>query len=287
MAVKIVTDSTSDLPKELAQSLGITVVPLKVRFGDEEFSDGVDLLADEFYRRLVGGGELPKTSQPSVGDFIAVYEELGRDADGILSVHVSSQVSGTLNSATQAKAQAEAGCPIELVDTSQASMGVGLIALAAAAAALQGAGLEEAADAARDAVARCEVFVLLDTLEYLEKGGRIGKARALLGTILKIKPMIILRDGEVHELAKERTRSRGIARLKSVAGDFAPIEELCVVHNTTPDEAQMLSDELSSLLPEGKPPLIATFGPVIGTYTGPGALGIGLLRSQAPQGGTE
>ena len=281
MVVKIVTDSASDLPPELARSLDITVVPLRVRFGNEEFRDGADLSIDEFYQRLIAGPELPKTSQPSVGDFVNVYNELGGDADGIVSIHISSKVSGTVNSADQARAEADTGCPIEVIDTLQASMGVGMVAIAAAKAVQKGAGLEDATAVAKDAATRCECFVLLDTLEYLEKGGRIGKARALLGTILRIKPMIIVRDGEVHELGKERTRSRGVAKLQSVAGDFAPVDELCVLHNTTPAEADSVAENLGGLLPEGQEPLITRFGAVIGTYTGPGALGVGLLRSEA------
>ena len=128
---------------------------------------------------------------------------------------------------------------------------------------------------------RCECFVLLDTLEYLEKGGRIGKARALLGTMLRIKPMVIVRDGEVHELGKERTRSRGISRLQTIAGDFAPVEELCVLHSTTPSDADSVAENLGGLLREGEEPLITRFGAVIGTYVGPGALGVGLLRAKA------
>ena len=282
MAVKIVTDSTADLPQDLAQGLDITVVPLNVHFGTEVFKDGVDLSPDEFYQRLIDGPVLPKTSQPSVGDFVQVYEQLAQDADGIVSVHISSKVSGTYNSAVQAKGQANVTCPIEVIDTYQASMGLGKAAMAVARAAQQRASLEEAATVARQAAARSQCFVLLDTLEYLEKGGRIGKARALLGTLLSIKPMIIVRDGEVHELAKERTRRKGIARLRRVAGEFAPIEDLTVVYSTTPDDAHALAQSLKGLLPEDREPRIARFGPVLGTYVGPGALGIGLLRSETP-----
>ena len=291
MAVKVVTDSASDLPQDLAHSLGITIVPLSVSFGTEAFKDGVDLSADEFYRRLVEGGELPKTSLPSVGDFVSVYERLGQEADGIVSVHVSSKVSGTFNSAVQAIAtlnpeivgtqgKRELTCTIEAVDTNQASMGVGMVAIAAAREAQRGAGLEEVASVARRAVSRCECMALFDTLEYLEKGGRIGKAGALVGKLLRIRPMIIIRDGEVHELAKERTRKKGISRLQRETREFAPLEAMAVMHSTTPDDARMVARDLGDLLPDGQEPIIARFGPVIGTYTGPGALGIGLMRSE-------
>ena len=279
MAIRIVTDSTSDLPPEVADRLGITVVPLNIHFGTEVFKDGVDLTADEFYRRLVEGPNLPTTSQPSVGDFLSVYEQLAQDTDGILSLHISSKLSGTLNSAVQAKGQAAVSCPVEVIDTNQASMGLGMVAMATARAASQGAGLEEAADVARDAAARCQFFALLDTLEYLAKGGRIGKARALLGGLLRIRPLIIVREGEVHELGKERTRGKAIARLESTAREYAPLADLSVLFNTDPDDARMLAENLKELLPEGREPVIARSGPVIGTYAGPGCLGIGLLRS--------
>ena len=277
--ISIVTDSTSDLPQDVARDLGITIVPLNVHFGTEVFKDGVDLSADDFYMRLVSEPYLPKTSQPSPGDFVEVYEHLGQDAEGILSIHLSSKVSGTYNSALLAKEESGTACPIEVIDTLHASMGVGMVAIAAARAAQSGAGLEETTMVARLAVGRCECFALLDTLEYLEKGGRIGKARAFVGSLLRVRPMIIVRDGEVHELGKERTRARAISRLESVTRGFAPIEEACVLYNTTPDDAFGLARDIGPLLPEGKQPFLARFGPAIGTYTGPGALGIGLLRS--------
>ena len=283
MAVRVVTDSTSDLPADLAQSLDITVVPLEVRFGTEQFKDGVDLHADEFYERLINGPVLPTTSQPSVGDFVDVYERLGRGADGIVSVHISSKLSGTFNSAVQARAQANVCCSIEVVDTLQVSMGVGMVAMVAASVAKQDADLEQVTKAASEAADRCECIALFDTLEYLEKGGRIGKVGALLGSLLRIKPMIIIRDGVVHELAKERSRRRGIARLQRVARDFAPMAELAVMYSTTPDEADALAEGLTELLPEGKSPIIVRFGPVLGTHAGPGVLGIQMLRaSESP-----
>ena len=279
MTVKIVTDSTADIPSELAQELGIEVVPLKVRFGTEEFLDGIDLSSEEFYQRLVQGPTLPTTSQPSVGEFTEVYQRLGEGSDGIMSIHVSSKLSGTFNSAKQASEQAESGCPIEVVDTLQASMAVGLIVLAVARAANAGAGMEELAALAEDTSSRSEFFVMLDTLEYLKKGGRVGPAMALIGGILSIKPMIILRDGEVNELAKERTRRKGVARLIRTAHEFGTVDDIAILHSTTPDEAESLASNLSQLLPEGRQPVISRAGSVIGTYSGPGALGIALIRS--------
>ena len=282
MAIRIVTDSTSDLPHELAAGLDITIVPLEVIFGSEEYRDGVDISADEFFNRLITKGSvLPKTSQPSIGEFIEVYERLGQDADGIVSIHVSSKVSGTYNAAVQAAQQAKVSCPIEVIDSLQASMGQGMVAIAAAKPAKQGAALEEVVRVTQSAVGRCHMLGLIETLEYLEKGGRIGKARAFLGTLLKIKPLITIRDGEAQELAKERTKARGLARLQQIARDFAPIEELCVLYTTNPRDADLLLENLKDLLPEGKEPFLGRMGPVFGTYVGPGCVGIGLLRAES------
>ncbi len=280
MPVKVVTDSTSDIPADMAEGLGITVVPLNVNFGTETFKDNVTLSADEFYTRLTGGGTLPTTSQPSPGDFVEVYDRLGAEADGIVSVHLSARESGTYNSAVQARAETRAECPIEIVDSEQFSMGLGMIAMTAARAANEGAGVEEVAAAAIEAKTRSECVCMFETLDYLVKGGRVGRAQGLVGSLLNIKPMIIIRGGRVDKLAKVRTFAKSVARLKETARDFAPLESLAVLYSTTPEAAQALAGDLSDLLPPGAEPYIARFGPVIGTYTGPGALGIGILRAR-------
>ena len=281
MSVKIVTDSTADLPSDIVNELGITVVPANVRFGNDAYKDGVDLSADEFFDKLVNGPDFPTTSQPSIGEFKDAYERVAEGADGIVSVHVSGKLSGTMNSATQGASQADADCPIEVLDTRQASMGSGLVAMAAARAARDGASVEEAADAARSAIARSQCFALLDTLEYLIKGGRIGKARGAIGRMLRIKPMIILRDGEVNDLAKERARGRAVARLRRTAEEFAPLAAVAVMYSTDPNEARALADDLAPLLAAGADaPMTARFGPALGTYVGPNSLGITLLSAE-------
>ncbi len=279
MSVKIVTDSTSDLSPDLAESLGIAVVPCNVQFGTESLKDGVDIKSDEFYERLTTGPVHPTTSQPSPGDFVQVYDQLGEDTDGIVSIHVSAKLSGTYNSAIQAKQETSAKCPIEVVDSANACLALGLTVIAAAEAANTGADTEAVAEAARSAAPRSQLFFLVNTLEYLQKGGRIGKARAMLGTVLNIKPMLTVQDGEVHELAKARTFKKGIAKLKEVAESYAPLEGLYVLHTTTPDLAQEIADGLAGLVPDGKEPLIGRAGPTIGTYVGPGVLGIALLSA--------
>ena len=283
MVVKVVTDSTSDLPADYAKSLEVTIVPLNVNFGTESFKDNVTITADDFYQRLTAGTVLPTTSQPSPGDFVEVYDRLGEDADGIVSIHLSSKESGTHNSAVQARGMTEATCPIEVVDSEQFSMGLGMIVIKAAEAAGRGASVEDVAAIARNAIGLSQCVASFDTLEYLERGGRIGKAKALVGSLLKLKPAIIIRDGQVHELGKTRTLVKSIAQLKETARSFAPVEALCVLHSTTPDVAAEIAADLSDLLPEGTESFLARFGPVIGTYTGPGALGIGLIQKEVTE----
>ena len=281
MAIKVVTDSTSDLPADVAESLGIEVVPLNVHFGSDVYKDRVNLMPDTFYDKLINGDVLPTTSQPSVGEFIDVYERLGSDADGIVSVHVSEKLSGTMNSARLASQQANADCPIEVVDTFQVSMGVGICAMEAAEVANSGGDMNQVILAARNAVTRSQCFFMLETLEFLQKGGRIGKAQALIGNLLKIRPMLMLQEGEVHPLGRERTRRKGIAKLVDTVAELAPISGLAVMYSTGPDEAQTLAQNVSKFMIEGREPMVLQIGPVIGTYAGPDTLGIALISAKS------
>ena len=280
MPIKVVTDSASDLPVEIAESLDITIVPCIVNFGTESYKDGVDLPADDFYDRLTSGSVFPTTSQPSPGDFAQVYDAISQEADGIVSIHLSSKLSRTYESAVQGKGESKAECPIEVLDSAQASMGIGMVAMAAARAAGQGASFEEVARAARAAAGRSQLYFLLDTLEYLQRGGRIGNARALVGSLLNIKPMLIVREGEVQELGKARTFPKGIAKLQDVTKGYAPLESVCVLHTTTPDLAREVAESIGDLLPEDQEPFIARTGPTVGAHVGPGVIGVGLLQAE-------
>lgn len=281
MAIKVVTDSTSDLPADVAESLGIEVVPLNIHFGSDVYKDRVNLMPDAFYDKLINGDILPTTSQPSVGEFIDVYERLGSDADGIVSVHISEKLSGTMNSARLASQQANADCPIEVVDTFQVSMGVGICAMEAAEVANSGGNMNQVILAARNAVTRSQCFFMLETLEFLQKGGRIGKAQALIGNLLKIRPMLMLQEGEVHPLGRERTRRKGISKLVDTVEELAPISGLAVMYSTEPDEAQTLAQNVSKFMIEGREPMMLQIGPVIGTYAGPDTLGIALISAKS------
>ena len=273
MAVKVVTDSTADLPPGLAEELGVTVVPANVHFGEEVYRDGVEITGDEFYRRLVASQRLPTTSQPTPGDFLSAYESVGATTDEIISVHVSAKLSGTLNSASQAREEYGGDCRIEIIDSLQGSMGLGMLVIAAAQAAQRGGSLDEVAAETRAAVPSVGFMGLLDTLEYLEKGGRIGKAQAFMGSLLRIKPLLTIRDGEAHPLERARTRAKGVDRLCQLVQEMMPLDDLGVVYTTTPDEARALAQRLQAFLPQGEVRL-SQVGPAVGTYLGPGVLGV-------------
>ena len=279
MPIKVITDSTSDLPDDLADSLGITIVPTNVIFGDEQFQDRVDLSPAQFYERLVDSPVHPTTSAPSIGQFVETYESVAADADGIVSIHVSAKLSATYNAAVQATDQVSLDCPIEVIDSEQASSGLGLAVVTAAKAAAGGADLESVANIARSANGRSNCLALFDTLEYLQRGGRIGKAQAFVGSILRIKPMIVIRDGEVQPFAKARTYAKGMAQMEQSIRDSGPAEELCVTYSTDEDMARRLGESMSDLLPEGTDPIIAPMGPSVGAHVGPGAIGIASLRA--------
>ena len=279
MTLHIVTDSTSDIPADVAQELGVSVIAQNVHFGMKPYKDNVTITPEEFYSMLAESPELPTTSQASPYEFKEMYDRLGVDADGIVSIHVSSKISGTWNSARQGAAQTSAICPIEVIDSAHASMALGLVVIAAAQAANRGASHDDVVSEARDGASRAECICLFDTLEYLRRGGRIGKAQALLGSILSIKPMTIVRDGEIHPLGKARTFPKALARMKETARSFAPVESLAVMHSTTPEVAGEVAQDLKDMLPEGSAPYVTRFGLALGVHTGPGAIGIALLRA--------
>ena len=278
MTVRIVTDSTADLPAALAQDMGIAVVPLNVHLGDEVFTDGDTIHSDEFYQRLVSSPSLPKTSQPAIGAFMETYQQLLTDADGIVSVHISSQVSGTVNAAQLAVSELGSNA-IEVVDTLQASLALGLIAVAAAKVAQSGGSLAEVVAEAKSASQRARFFGLVETLEYLEKGGRIGKAQALLGSLLRIKPILTLREGVAHPVEKVRTRAKGLERLAAIAAELAPLEAIGVMSSDVAEDSKLIIDALTKHIP-GSDPVVSRFGPILGTYLGPGSLGVAVLRAK-------
>jgi len=271
VTVKVVTDSCADLPESTARELGITVVPVYVRFGETVYRDGVDITHDEFYHRLQESPVHPTTSQPPPADFADVYRTLSREADAVVSIHVTSKLSGTCNSALQGKDMTDAKCPIEVVDSCSVSMGLGLIAIAAARVARAGENLPGVMAEARQAINHLRVLAVFDTLKYLLKGGRIGKAKALLGSLLNAKPLLTMRDGELSPVGLARTRTKGLERLFEMAKNALDIQELAIVHSTTPGEANSLRERIASFL-DMKKIHLSRLGPALGAHAGPGAL---------------
>lgn len=279
MTVKIITDTLSDITGDLAGELGITVVPLYVRFGEEVYRDRVDMTTDEFYHRLVHEDALPSTTQPTPNDFTEVYQKLARDTDEILVIVVSSKLSGTYQSAMQAKDMIGEKCRIEVIDSLTVAMGMGLIVIAAAGAAQAGAGLDELVALVRKAMSRSHLVAYFDTLKYLAKGGRIGKAQGLLGSMLSVKPLLTVRDGEMAPLTRVRSKAAGMDYLYNFVAGFANIEGLAVEHCTTPDDADELVERLGSLFPKERI-YRSILSPVLGTYAGPNAIAVTVLEAE-------
>ncbi len=279
MAVKIITDSLSDITGDLTKELGITVVPLYVRFGEDIYQDRVAITTDEFYRKLVQGTVFPTTTQPTPADFIAAYNQLAKETDEIMVIVVSSKLSGTYQSALQAKSMIEEKCRIEVIDSQTVAMGLGLIVVSAVKAVKAGANLDELVELVRKAIPRSHLIAYFDTLKYLAKGGRIGKAQGLLGAMLSIKPILTVRDGEMAPLTRVRSPAAGMDYLYNYVAGYANIEELAVEHATTPDEADEVVERLGSILPKERI-YRSTISPVVGTYAGPGAMAVTVLEAE-------
>ncbi len=273
MTVKIVTDSSCDLPDALVSELGIDVVPLTIRFGSEELVDRVDLTPAEFWARCATSAELPSTAAPAPGAFEEVFRRAAAaGAEGVMCVVLSSKLSATGESA-QAAARAVADVvPVKVVDSLSVSLGHGVMAVQGARRAAAGATLDEIAAMAEDMAGRTKIFATLDTLEYLKKGGRIGAAQALLGSLLSIKPCIEVVDGKVEPGPKQRTRSRSLQWLADQVGAEAGVENLAVLHGDAPDV-----DTLLGLLAPHFPRqqiVIGQLGAVVGAHTGPRTIGV-------------
>lgn len=279
MAVKIVTDTLSDITGNLAAQLGITVIPLYVRFGEEIYRDRVEITSEDFYRRLVNEPKLPSTTQPTPNDFAEVFQKLAQETDEILVIVVSSKLSGTYQSAMQAKQDMKNKCRIEIIDSLQVAMGEGLIVVTAVNAVKAGADLAKVAEIARKAIPRVHLIAYFDTLKYLAKGGRIGKAQGLLGSVLSVKPILTVRDGEMAPLTRVRSMTAGLDYLYSVAAGYPKIDGLAVEHATTPGDADKLVERLGQIYPKERI-YRSVISPVIGTYAGPNALALTVLEAE-------
>ena len=280
MSIAVVTDSTSDLPPDLAEKHGISVIPLNVHIEDETFLDGVTISADEMYARLPDSSVTPTTSAPSAGSYIELYEELGKTHDEIISIHLSSKLSLTYNSAVNAVAEmGTTDIRIAIVDTQQASMALGWTAVCVAEAIADGASLGDATVLAKNLSERAVFIGMVDTLKYLVRGGRIGKAQGFVGSLLRVRPILTIRDGEAHPLERARSRSKGIARIKSMVAEFTPLEKLAVLYTTDEADAREIASDIAEFDPSGNV-TVAQLGPVVGNYLGPGMLGLGLIKAE-------
>ena len=269
--VRIVTDSTADLSETQQQSAGITVVPLNVRFGDQVFKDHVELTGDEFFAKLKASSQLPKTSQPAVGEFENVFRRHLEAGDDVVAVLISSKVSGTYGAAEMA-AKAVDGDHIHVIDSLTVSMALGFLAIEGAKLAKAGATRDEVSQRIQSLVPKTRVLAAVDTLTYLEKGGRIGRARALLGSLLNVKPLITLQDGEVAPLGRARGRAQAVDKLVELLGRDGKLSHLAVLHGAAPADAERLRERVAGNYPGMEIPF-AEIGAVIGTYTGPGVIG--------------
>ncbi|MBM4447465.1 MAG: DegV family protein [Chloroflexi bacterium] len=271
MTIKVVTDSCSDITQEEAKKLGITVVPAYLRFGDEVYRDGVDIDCDQFYHKLVTSSIHPSTAAASPGDFAKVYEEIAKETDEIVSIHVTGKHSAMYDSALVGKEIAEGkGYKVEVIDSRGITMWQGLVAIAAAHTAKAGSSLKQVVNKAHETINQLRALALLDTLRYAVKGGRLGNTIFAIESKLKVKPLITLHHGEVRPAGLARTRVKGIDKLREFIA-ASDIDDLAIVHSTTLDDARTLADYARSLFPN-LVPRITRLGPALGVHGGPGAL---------------
>jgi DegV family protein with EDD domain len=272
MPVRIVTDSSADLPADVVERLGVEVVPLSIRFGGEEYTDGVDLSVSQFYDKLASSAELPETAAPAPGAFEAAFRRQAEaGADAVVCINLSSGLSATLQSAQNAATAAD-GLDVRVVDSRSITSGLGTQVRLAAEAAADGAGADDVVALVEGLVARTHVFGALDTLDNLKKGGRIGGAQALLGSLLSVKPLLDLSSGEVAEAGRARTRRRALEWLRDKVFEQPAVEHLCIAHGMAPDLDTML-DLLGPRYPRDQV-TVTTIGPVIGTHGGPRVMGL-------------
>jgi DegV family protein with EDD domain len=273
LKVRLVTDSTCDLPPDLVLRYGILVVPAVLNMEGKSYRDGVDISRADYYARLPGLKALPTTAAPAAGEFEAVYRECG-DAE-VVSIHLASQLSAMFNTA---RLGAEAsGARVTLVDSGNVSMALGWQVLAAAEAVAAGKPLAEVVAAVESTRKRVKLFALLDTIEFLRRGGRASAFAATVGELLQIKPMLEVAEGSLIQLAKPRTHAKGLEKLVELVQALGPLERLAVMYATTPAEARSLADRLAPLSP--RPPLVVEATTVIGTHAGPGALGVAAVKA--------
>lgn len=273
MTIKIVTDSACDVPAAIAAELGITVVPVYIHVGEQSYLEGVELTREAFYHNLPTYDPYPTTAAPATGAFTEVYERLTAEgATQILSMHLAASLSATYNAA-RLGAEAANSAPVTLFDTEQITIGAGLLILTAAAAAAAGHSLDEILALLNERVARTRVFGMLDTLDSLRRSGRVNWAQFGLGTLLQIKPVMMIWKGQVEVVARVRTSKRSVLQMLQMLEAYSPFERLAVIHVNAPDAAAQLRQQAEHLFPAEYEPLTVEITPAIGTHLGLGAVG--------------
>jgi len=275
--VKLVTDSASDIPAEVAKDLEITVVPLHIQFGNETYRDRVDLSPEEFYHRLERSSVLPSTAAPSPGTFAEVFDGLAAKYSQIVGVFVSRKLSATYDAALQGIKLMKRKCQVEVVDSTLGIMGEGLLVMEAAKKAMSGASLNELINLMSETIPRIHVRVTLDTLEYLARGGRIGKVQALLGSMLKMNPILGIKDGVAFPSARVRSRAKATEWLFEFASKFSKVKALAVECGTNMNEAKVFAARMASVFPKASI-YMSNVSPVVGTHTGPNLLSLTILE---------
>ena len=275
--VKIVTDSSVDMPAEMARDLDVTVVPLSITFGDKSLLDGVDIDAETFYRRLQNDPAHPRTAAPSVGLFEEVYRGLSSAGHEIVTITLAATLSGTHNSAGVA-ARSVPEARVTLIDSHSTSMAMGMLVTRAARMAREGKTAAEIEAAVRALIPRLELWLMADTLTYLQRGGRIGRASSLVGAMLNIKPIISLRDGQVTPLQRVRTRGKALHEMANLAKAAAPFDDAYIMHTAAHETAVEFAGMAQSVY-DGTIPILP-LGPIIGAHLGPGSVGITGLRKE-------
>ena len=277
--IAIVTDSSVNVPAGVREECGMHVVPLNTIFNGEVFRDGIDITPTRFYELLRAASELPTTSQPSTGDFVEVYSRLSQEADAIVSIHLSELLSGTIKSALSARELVN-DIPIEIIDSRSVSLGLGFVVTAAARAIQEGRSLPEVVEAIQQLIPKTNIIFVVDTLKYLHMGGRIGGASAMLGSALKIKPLLHIHEGEVSPLERVRSKSRATERMLEIMAERLQAEDgdgvlrAAVVHADREDEALELLEQVLSRF-QAAESYLTDLTPAVGTHVGPGTLGLG------------
>jgi DegV family protein with EDD domain len=279
MSIRIVTDSNCDLPREIVEKHGITVVPMYINIGRKSYLDGVEMSRREFYEGLDDFEAHPMTSVPGPGQFFEVYERLAAEgASQVLSIHIGSSLSAVVNSARLAAEELER-FPVTVFDSGNLTLGTGLQAIMAAEAAAEGRSMAEILDMLEDQRERTYCFAALDTLKFLRRSGRLTRFQSGLGSVLQLKPILKMHDGEV-EMERVRTRTRAIERVIELAEELGPLEELTLVHTHARDEGEMLWLKAQHLFPRKGAPMSAEVTPVIGAHIGPGTVGFVAIQAR-------